>query len=55
MIVLELQKDFNQYGKKFFKFESLEIDDKYVSQQLRKEKENEYISKINYIYNSLTK
>lgn len=49
---LELQNDFNTYGKKFFKFESLEIDDKYVNEKLRKNKENEYIKNTKDSYNS---
>ena len=36
---LELQKDFNKFGKRFFKFESLEIGEKYVNENLRKKKE----------------
>lgn len=48
---LELQKDFNKFGKIFFKFESLEIDEKYVNENLRKKKEQEYIKGNENIYN----
>lgn len=47
----ELQKDFNKYGKKFFTFESLEINDQYLNENLRKEKEKQYIKKLKNTYN----
>ncbi len=48
---LELQKDFNRFGKIFFKFESLEIGEKYVNENLRKKREQEYIKGNENIYN----
>ena len=39
---LELQKDFNKFGKIFFKFESLEIDEKYVNENLQKKRTRIY-------------
>lgn len=47
----ELQKDFNKYGKINFKFESLEINDQYLTENLRKKKEKEYIKKLKNTYN----
>jgi len=48
---IELQKDFNNYGKKYFKFESLEINDQYSTENLRKEKEKQFIKKLKNTYN----
>ena len=49
---LELQNDFNHFGKKYFKFESLETNKKYSNQLLRKEKEQQYINNFTLLYNS---
>jgi group I intron endonuclease len=43
---LELQKDFDQYGKQFFQFESLEINKRYLDESFRKQKENQIIQKM---------
>ena len=49
---VELQNDFNRFGKQYFKFESLETNKKYSNQRLRKEKEQQYINNFILLYNS---
>nr|QWL15256.1 hypothetical protein [Ulva rigida] len=48
---IELQTDFNTFGKIFFKFEALELNNKYLNENLRKQKEKIYIKKIKKSYN----
>lgn len=48
---IELQKDFNKFGKKFFKFEALELNNNYLNESLRKQKEQIYIQQIRKSYN----
>lgn len=48
---IELQKDFNKFGKEFFKFEALELNNNYLNENLRKLKEKQYIKQIKNSYN----
>ena len=46
MLAKAKEKDFNKYGKQYFKFESLETDIKYNDEKCRKQKEILLINKI---------
>jgi group I intron endonuclease len=43
---IELQNDFNKFGKIVFKFEALELNNKYLNESVRKLKEKFYIKQI---------
>ena len=51
---IELQNDFNKFGKSFFKFEVLELNNN-LDENIRKNKEKLYIKKLKKSYNSIKK
>lgn len=52
---LELQKDFNKYGKNNFKFESLHLGEFYQNRAVRKKIEKEILKNYKNLYNNQEK